>query len=39
MVSKNFKNVEAHTLDLDELFLAFSSSLSKFDNENIVRKF
>ncbi|WP_440692152.1 NAD(+) synthase [Candidatus Pelagibacter sp. HIMB1695] len=29
---KNFKNVEAHTINLDELFLAFSSSLSKFDN-------
>ena len=31
---KNFKNVEAHTVNLDELFLAFSSSLSKFDNEH-----
>ena len=31
---KNFKNVEAHTINLDELFLAFSSSLSKFDNEH-----
>ena len=30
---KNFKNVEAHTINLDELFLAFSASLSKFDNE------
>ena len=29
---KNFKNVEAHTINLDELFLAFGSSLSKFDN-------
>ena len=29
-----FKNVEAHTINLDELFLAFSSSLSKFDNEH-----
>ena len=28
---KNFKNVEAHTINLDELFLAFSSSLSNFD--------
>ena len=26
---KNFKNVEAHTINLDELFLVFSSSLSK----------
>ena len=31
---KNFKNVEAHTINLDELFLAFSSSLYKFDNEH-----
>jgi len=29
-----FKNVEAHTINLDELFLAFSSSLAKFDNEH-----
>ena len=33
-LTKNFKNVEAHTINLDELFLAFSSSLSKFDNEH-----
>ena len=31
---KNYKNVEAHTINLDELFLAFSSSLSKFDSEH-----
>ena len=31
---KNFKNVEAHTINLDELFLAFSLSLSKFNNEH-----
>ena len=31
---KNFKNVEAYTINLDELFLAFSSSLSKFNNEH-----
>ena len=31
---KNFKNVEAHTINLDELFLAFSSRLSNFDNEH-----
>ena len=31
---KNFKNVEAHIINLDELFLAFNSSLSKFDNEH-----
>ena len=30
---KNFKNVEAHTINLDELFLAFSSSLSNFDKQ------
>ena len=29
-----FKNVEAHTINLDKLFLAFSSSLSNFDNEH-----
>ncbi|MDC0585404.1 NAD(+) synthase [Candidatus Pelagibacter sp.] len=29
-----FNNVEAHTINLDELFSAFSSSLSSFDNEH-----
>ena len=29
-----FNNVEAHTINLDELFTAFSSSLAKFDNEH-----
>ena len=29
-----FDNVEAHTINLDEIFSAFSSSLSKFDNEH-----
>ena len=29
-----FKNVVSHTINLDELFSAFSSSLSKFDNEH-----
>jgi NAD+ synthase len=29
-----FKNVEAHTINLDELFSAFSTSLAKFDNEH-----
>ena len=29
-----FDNVEAYTINLDELFLTFSSSLSKFDNEH-----
>jgi NAD+ synthase len=30
---KNFKNVEAYTINLDELFKNFESSLSKFSNE------
>ena len=29
-----FENVEAHTINLDELFKAFSHSLSNFDNEH-----
>ena len=29
---KNFKNVEAHTINLDKLFESFSSTLEKFDN-------
>ena len=29
-----FNNVEAHTINLDELFSVFSSSLAKFDNEH-----
>ena len=29
-----FDNVEVHTINLDELFKAFSSSLSKFNNEH-----
>jgi NAD+ synthase len=31
---KNFKNVEAHTLNLDKLFESFENSLSKFDSEH-----
>ena len=31
---KNFKNVEAHTVELDKLFDNFKSTLSKFENEN-----
>ena len=31
---QNFKNVEAHTLNLDKLFESFENSLSKFDNEH-----
>jgi len=30
---ENFKNVEAHTLNLDKLFETFESTLSNFDNE------
>jgi NAD+ synthase len=30
---KNFRNVEAHTLNLDELFETFESALSNFDNK------
>ena len=31
---KNFKNVEAHTINLDKLFESFSSTLKKFNNEH-----
>jgi len=31
---KKFKNVEAHTLNLDKLFESFSSTLNKFSNEH-----
>ena len=31
---KNFKNVEAHTVNLDKLFETFESTLSNFDNEH-----
>ena len=31
---KNFKNVEAHTLNLDKLFSSFENSLLKFDNDH-----
>ena len=31
---KNFKNVEAHVVNLDELFKTFETSLSKFNNEH-----
>ena len=33
-LTKNFKNVEAHTINLNKLFESFSSTLSKFDNEH-----
>jgi len=33
-LTKNFKNVEAHTVNLDKLFETFSSTLNKFDNEH-----
>ena len=35
---KKFNNVEAHTINLDELFSAFSSSLSKFDKLELKAK-
>ena len=31
---KNFKNVEAHSINLDKLFESFSSTLNKFNNEH-----
>ena len=31
---KNFKNVDAHTVKLDELFKSFETSLTKFNNEH-----
>ena len=31
---EKFKNVEAHTINLDELFKSFSSTLNKFNNEH-----
>ncbi len=33
-LTKNFENVEAHTINLDKLFESFSSTLNKFDNEH-----
>ena len=33
-LKRNFKNVEGHTIELDNLFGAFKNSLSKFDNEH-----
>ena len=33
-LSEKFKNVEAHTISLDELFKSFSSTLNKFDDEH-----
>ena len=33
-LKKNFKNVEGHTIDLDNLFNTFKSSLLKFENEH-----
>ena len=31
---KNFKNVQAHTINLDNLFNSFKSTLSNFNNEH-----
>ncbi len=33
-LTKKFKNIEAHTISLDNLFETFSSTLNKFDNEH-----
>ena len=33
-LKKNFQNVEGHTIELDNLFGTFKTSLSKFDNEH-----
>ncbi len=33
-LANKFNNVESHTINLDELFSTFSSSLSNFDNEH-----
>ena len=33
-LTKKFKNVDAHTISLDELFKSFSSTLNKFDNDH-----
>jgi NAD+ synthase len=33
-LTKNFENVEAHTINLDKLFESFSSTLNNFDNEH-----
>ena len=33
-LKKKFKNVEAHTINLDKLFESFSSTLNNFDNEH-----
>ena len=33
-LKSNFKNVEGHTIELDNLFGSFKESLSKFDNEH-----
>ena len=33
-LTKNFKNVEAHTISLDKLFESFSSTLENFNNEH-----
>ena len=33
-LAKKFKNVQAHTISLDNLFETFSSTLNKFDNEH-----
>ncbi len=33
-LKKNFKNVEGHTIELDNLFKTFKTTLTKFDNDH-----
>ena len=33
-LSKKFRNVQAHTINLDDIFQSFTSTLSNFDNEH-----
>ncbi len=35
-LKKNYSNVEGHTIELDNLFGAFKTSLNKFDNEHVM---
>ena len=37
-LKKNFRNVEAHTIELDEVFNSFKSKLSKFDKLELKAK-
>ena len=33
-LKKNYKNIESHTIELDDVFKSFQLKLSKFDNEH-----